>query len=46
MTEDVMCCAPDTDVEAIGARMKDSRVRRVPVCDADGAWWGSSPSAT
>jgi CBS domain-containing protein len=36
MTTDVICCGPNTDVDEIGAIMKERRVRHLPVCDRDG----------
>jgi CBS domain-containing protein len=36
MTRDVICCGPVTDLDEIGAIMKDRRVRHLPVCDRDG----------
>ncbi len=36
MTRDVICCAPDTDMDDISTIMKDKRVRHLPVCDQDG----------
>jgi CBS domain-containing protein len=36
MTEAIVCCGPDTDVDEISAIMKDRRIRHVPVCDGDG----------
>ena len=35
MTGDVVCCAPDADVDEVGALMKERRIRHVPVCDGD-----------
>ena len=36
MTEEVVCCGPDTDLDEISAIMKARRIRHVPVCDGDG----------
>ena len=36
MTSEVVCCAPDTDIEEVGALMKEKRIRHVPVCDERG----------
>ena len=36
MTRDVICCAPDTDVEEASRLMKDHRVRHLPICDRSG----------
>ena len=32
MTSDVICCAPDDDLDDVASVMKDRRVRHVPVC--------------
>jgi len=36
MTGDVACCAPDADVDEVGALMKERRIRHAPVCGDDG----------
>ena len=36
MTQEVICCAPDTEIDEISALMQQRRVRHVPVCDAEG----------
>jgi CBS-domain-containing membrane protein len=36
MTGDVACCAPDADVDEVGALMKERRIRHVPVCGDEG----------
>ena len=36
MTDDVVCCGPDTDVDEISCIMKDRRIRHLPVCDDAG----------
>ena len=35
MTNDIVCCRPDTEIDEVGAMMKDRRVRHVPVIDSD-----------
>src|SRR5262249_42776660 len=34
MTHEVICCAPDTELDEISALMQQRRVRHIPVCDA------------
>lgn len=36
MTTEVVCCAPDTEIEEVGTLMKDQRIRHVPICDENG----------
>jgi len=36
MTHEIICCAPDTDIEEVSALMQKRRVRHVPVCDDAG----------
>jgi CBS domain-containing protein len=36
MTDEIVCCGPETDVDEISAIMKDRRIRHLPVCDHDG----------
>jgi CBS domain-containing protein len=36
MTEKVICCTPDTDLDEASAIMKTRRVRHLPVCTEDG----------
>jgi CBS domain-containing protein len=36
MTQDVICCEPDTDLEEASAIMTSRRIRHLPVCDTDG----------
>jgi CBS domain-containing protein len=40
MTEDVICCQPEMDLDEVAAVMKDRRIRHVPVCDDDGKLHG------
>jgi CBS domain-containing protein len=40
MTRDVVCCAPDTDLEDASAIMRDRRIRHLPVCDDHGQLHG------
>ena len=40
MTEEVVCCRPDMDLDEVAAIMKDRRIRHVPVCDEDGGLHG------
>jgi CBS domain-containing protein len=36
MTEDVICCRPETDLDEVAAIMQQKKVRHIPVCDDDG----------
>jgi CBS domain-containing protein len=36
MTEEVICCRPDTELDEISSIMQQKRVRHLPVCDRDG----------
>jgi CBS domain-containing protein len=36
MTQEVMCCSPNTDIDEASRIMRDCRVRHLPVCDGDG----------
>jgi CBS domain-containing protein len=36
MTKDVICCAPDADLDEVSAIMKNRRIRHLPVCGEDG----------
>src|SRR5947208_14627215 len=36
MTSEVICCAPQTDMDDVSAIMQQKRVRHVPVCTDDG----------
>ncbi len=40
MSNDVICCPPDMDVEDASRIMKDRRVRHLPVCDDAGQLHG------
>ena len=40
MTRDVVCCAPDTDLDDVSAIMKQRRIRHLPVCTDDGDLMG------
>jgi CBS domain-containing protein len=40
MTREVICCAPDDDLDEVSAIMKTRRVRHVPVCECDGSLHG------
>lgn len=40
MTREVVCCAPDTDLEEASAIMRDRRIRHLPVCDDEGRLHG------
>jgi CBS domain-containing protein len=40
MTRDLVCCPPETDLDEASRIMRDSRVRHLPVCDADGTLLG------
>jgi CBS domain-containing protein len=35
MTSNVICVAPTTDIDEIGAIMQQRRIRHLPVCDQD-----------
>ena len=36
MTEDVICCRAETDLDEVSAIMQQKKVRHIPVCDEDG----------
>ncbi len=36
MTSDVVCCAPDADLDEVGAIMKNRRIRHLPICNNQG----------
>lgn len=36
MTEDVICCRPETDLDEVAAIMQQKKIRHIPVCDEDG----------
>jgi len=36
MTRDVICCAPDADLDEVSAIMKNRRIRHLPICGDDG----------
>jgi CBS domain-containing protein len=36
MTEEVLCCGPDTPIEEVAEQMRLRRVRHLPVVDAEG----------
>ena len=36
MTKEVVCCLPNTPLEAASIIMRDRRIRHLPVCDKDG----------
>lgn len=36
MTDSVVCCGVDEDIEDVAATMKERRIRHIPVCDGDG----------
>jgi CBS domain-containing protein len=40
MTADVICAAPETDLDDISAIMKSRRIRHIPVCRPDGSLAG------
>jgi CBS domain-containing protein len=40
MTQNVICCHPDDDIDDISALMQQKRVRHVPVCDGNGRIMG------
>ena len=40
MTRDLVCCPPETDLDEASRIMRDSRVRHLPICDADGTLLG------
>lgn len=40
MTREVMCCAPDSDIDEVSAIMKKRRIRHIPVCDDTGKLYG------
>ena len=40
MTEDVICCKPETDLDEVSTIMKQKKIRHVPICDDDGKLHG------
>ena len=40
MTEEVICCHPEADLEEVSAIMKQRRIRHVPICDEQGKLHG------
>lgn len=40
MTREVVCCAPDTDLDEVSTIMQQRRVRHLPVCDDSGKLYG------
>ena len=36
MTEEVICCQPDMDLDEVSAIMSQKKIRHLPVCDEDG----------
>ncbi len=36
MTDNVICCRLDTEIDELAAIMRDQRIRHMPVCDEDG----------
>jgi CBS domain-containing protein len=36
MTNDVVCCPPDADLDEASRIMRDRRIRHLPICDDDG----------
>ncbi|MDP9174922.1 MAG: CBS domain-containing protein [Planctomycetota bacterium] len=40
MTNEVICCPPDMDIEDVSRIMTDRKIRHLPVCDADGELHG------
>jgi CBS domain-containing protein len=40
MTDEVICCPPDMDVEDVSRIMTDRKIRHLPVCDSDGELHG------
>ena len=40
MTEDVICCKPETDLDEISSIMKQKKIRHIPVCDDNGKLHG------
>ena len=40
MTREVICCEADTDLDEVGAIMKNRRIRHIPVCGAGGRLLG------
>ena len=36
MTEDVICCRPETDLDEVSAIMQQKKIRHIPVCDDNG----------
>ncbi len=40
MSREIICCAPDTDIDDASEIMRARRVRHLPVCDGDGRLLG------
>jgi CBS domain-containing protein len=40
MTEDLICVAPETDLDDVAAIMKQKKIRHIPVCTPDGKLHG------
>ena len=40
MTEDLICVAPETDLDDVAAIMKQKKIRHIPVCTPDGKLQG------
>jgi len=40
MTDEVICCRPDADLDEVSTIMQQRRIRHVPVCDAAGELLG------
>ena len=40
MTQEVICCSPEMDLDEVGAIMKEKRIRHLPVCDGEGKLHG------
>ena len=36
MTEEVICCQPDMDLDEVSAIMSQKKIRHLPICDEDG----------
>jgi CBS domain-containing protein len=40
MSKDVICVAPETDLDEVSAIMKEKKIRHIPVCDSEGQLHG------
>jgi CBS domain-containing protein len=46
MSEEVLYCFDDQDLDEVAQNMSEMKIRRLPVVNRDKRWWGSFRSAT